>query len=152
MAFSHLKEKEKKRRKDNFPLRATVENKNYKTWNWKSLSHVWLFATPWTLQSLEFSRLEYWSGWPFPSPGDVPFSRESSQARDRTQVSHTASDSLPAESWGKLKNTGVAYPFSSISSRPRNWTRVSWIAGGFFTNWATREVPLVPSQTEDLQM
>ena len=31
MALSHLKEKEKKRRKDNFPLRATVENKNYKT-------------------------------------------------------------------------------------------------------------------------
>jgi len=31
MAFSHLKEKKEKRRKDNFPLRATVENKNYKT-------------------------------------------------------------------------------------------------------------------------
>ena len=33
----------------------------------------------------------------------------------------------------------VAYPFSSRSSRPRNWTRVSYIAGGFFTNWAIRE-------------
>ena len=33
----------------------------------------------------------------------------------------------------------VAYPFSSGSSRPRNWTRVSCIAGRFFTNWATRE-------------
>ena len=33
----------------------------------------------------------------------------------------------------------VAYPFSSGSSRPRNWTRVSCIAGGFFTNWAIRE-------------
>ena len=30
----------------------------------------------------------------------------------------------------------VAYPFSSGSSWPRNWTRVSCIAGGFFTNWA----------------
>ena len=29
---------------------------------WKSLSHVWLFATPWTIQSREFSRPEYWSG------------------------------------------------------------------------------------------
>ena len=28
----------------------------------------------------------------------------------------------------------VAYPFSSRSSRPRNGTRVSCIAGGFFTN------------------
>ena len=30
----------------------------------------------------------------------------------------------------------VAYPFSSGSSQPRNWTGVSCIAGGFFTNWA----------------
>ena len=33
----------------------------------------------------------------------------------------------------------VAYPFSSGSSWPRNWTRVSCIAGGFFTNWAITE-------------
>ena len=43
----------------------------------KSLSRVRLFATPWTvvyqaLQSMEFSRQEYWSGLPFPSPGDLP--------------------------------------------------------------------------------
>ena len=29
---------------------------------WKSLSHVQLFATPWTIQFTEFSRPEYWSG------------------------------------------------------------------------------------------
>jgi len=28
----------------------------------ESLSHVWLFVTPWTIQSMEFSRLEYWGG------------------------------------------------------------------------------------------
>ena len=33
----------------------------------------------------------------------------------------------------------VAYPFSKGSSRPRNWTGVSCIAGGFFTSWAIRE-------------
>ena len=33
-----------------------------------------------------------------------------------------------------------AYPFSTGSSQPRNQTWVSGIAGGFFTNWATREV------------
>ena len=33
-----------------------------KQWKRKSLSHVWLFATPWALQSMEFSRPEYWSG------------------------------------------------------------------------------------------
>ena len=42
----------------------------------KSLSRVRLFATPWTVahqtpQSMEFSRQEYWSGLPFPSPGDL---------------------------------------------------------------------------------
>ena len=33
----------------------------------------------------------------------------------------------------------VAYPFSRGSPRPRNPTRVSCIAGGFFTSWAIRE-------------
>ena len=33
----------------------------------------------------------------------------------------------------------VAYPFSNRSSQPRNQTRVSCIAGRFFTSWATRE-------------
>ena len=33
----------------------------------------------------------------------------------------------------------VTYPFSSISSQPRNQTGVSCIAGVFFTNWAMRE-------------
>ena len=36
----------------------------------------------------------------------------------------------------------VAYPFSSGSSWPKNRTGVSCIAGGFFTNWATREAPI----------
>ena len=35
----------------------------------------------------------------------------------------------------------VAYPFFRRSSRPRNQTRVSCIAGGFFTNQAVREAP-----------
>ena len=32
-----------------------------------------------------------------------------------------------------------AFPFSRVSSQPRDWTQVSHIAGGFFTSWATRE-------------
>ena len=39
---------------------------------WKSLSRVQFFGTPWTRESMEFSRLEYWSGQPFPSPEDLP--------------------------------------------------------------------------------
>ena len=43
----------------------------------KSLSRVQLFATLWTVvhqapQFMGFSRQEYWSGLPFPSPGDLP--------------------------------------------------------------------------------
>ena len=43
----------------------------------KSLSRARLFATPWTVAhqarlSMGFSRQEYWSGLPFPSPGDLP--------------------------------------------------------------------------------
>ena len=54
---------------------------NHHIWKWKvkvkSLSCVRLFATPWTVAhqpppSMEISRQEYWSGLPFPSPGDVP--------------------------------------------------------------------------------
>ena len=39
-------------------------------WKWKSLSHVRLFAIPWTIQSMEFSRPEDCSG--SHSPGDCP--------------------------------------------------------------------------------
>ena len=42
---------------------------------WKSLNPVWLSVTPWTIQSMEFSRPEYWS-WVA-----VPFSRGSSQTQ-----------------------------------------------------------------------
>ena len=40
------------------------------------LSHVRLFVTPWTVAcqaplSLGFSRQKYWSGFPFPTPGDL---------------------------------------------------------------------------------
>ena len=43
----------------------------------KSLSLVRLFVTPWTVayqapSSMGFSRQEYWSGLPFPFPGDLP--------------------------------------------------------------------------------
>ena len=41
------------------------------------LSRVQLFVTPWTVahqasQSMGFSKQEYWSGLPFPSPKDLP--------------------------------------------------------------------------------
>ena len=46
-------------------------------WKWSRSVVSNSFATPWTVayqapQSMEFSRQEYWSGLPFPSPGDLP--------------------------------------------------------------------------------
>ena len=52
------------------------------------------------------------------------------------QLSHKGSPRI--QDW-------VAYPFSKESSWPRNQTRVSCIAEGFFTNWAVREAhPFIP--------
>ena len=48
-----------------------------KVWSVKSLSRVRFFVNPWTAicqaaLSIKFSRQEYWSGYPFPSPRDLP--------------------------------------------------------------------------------
>ena len=50
---------------------------------------------------MEFSRPEYWSGYPFPSPGDLPNSR----IKPRSPTLQV--DSLPAEPQEKPKNTRV---------------------------------------------
>ena len=71
----------------------------YKKWKWKSLSHVRLFVTPWTIQPMEFSRPEYWNGHPFPSPGDLP----NPGIKPRSPA--LQADSLPAEPPQKPKNT-----------------------------------------------
>ena len=83
---------------------------------------------------MEFSRPEYWSRLPFPSPGGLP----NPGIEPRSAALHA--DSLPAEPPGKPKNTAVGgRPFSRGSSRPRNQIGVFCIAGTFFTGWATRE-------------
>ena len=78
-----------------YQCRATVTNTSCShQWKWKLLSHVWLCdPLNYTVRGVLQSRILEWV--------IVPFSRESSQPRDRTHV--------------------------------------SWITGGFFTPWATRE-------------
>ena len=68
----------------------------------KSLSRVGLFATPWTVtyqapRSMGFSRQEYWSGLPFPSPGDLP----NPGIEPGSPALQT--DALPSEPLGKLE-------------------------------------------------
>ena len=72
-------------------------------WVLSCFSHLWLFATLWTAAhqaplSMGFSRQEYWSGLPYPPPGDLP------------------------------------------DPRIEPTSPVSYIAGGFFTYWATWKV------------
>ena len=55
----------------------------------------------WTVQSMEFSRPEYWSGWPFLSPGDLP------NPGMETSSPTLQADSLSTGPQGKPKNTGV---------------------------------------------
>ena len=75
----------------------------------KSLSCVQLFVTPWTVAyqaplSMEFPRQEYWSGLPFPSPGDLP--DPGIEPRSPT----LQADALPSELPGKpcfMKLNGI---------------------------------------------
>ena len=74
--------------------------------------------------SMEFSRPEYWSGQPFPSPVDLP----NPGIKPRPPALQV--DSLPAEPPGKPKNTGVGgLSLLQQISRPRNRTGVSCTTG-----------------------
>jgi len=132
----------------------------------KWLRRARLFVTPWTvayqaLPSMGFSRQDYWSGLPFPSPGDLlnpgiepgspalqadalPYEPPGKPEVKVAQSCLTLCDSMDYTVQGILQARilqWVAYSFFSGSSQPRDRTGVSWIAGRFFTNWATREAP-----------
>ena len=80
----------------------------------QSLSRALLFATPWTVAcqaplSMGFSRQEYWSGLPFPSPGDLP----DPGIEHGSPTLHE--DSFPSQPPGKPKRD---YSFSQIKAGP----------------------------------
>ena len=78
------------------------------------------------------------SGLPCPSPGDLLNPGiELRSLHCRQILYHLSHQGSPRTlEW-------VAYPFSRGSFWPRNLTRVSCIAGGFFTSWATREAQYI---------
>ena len=85
------------------------------------LSHVQLFATPWTVAhqaplSMEFSRQEYWSRLPSPTPGDVP------------HLGIELMSALPFPTPGDLPDPGIK-PGSPA------------LAGRFFTSEPSRKLP-----------
>ena len=87
----------------------------------KSLSRVRLFATLWSVAyqappSMGFSRQEYWSGLPFPPPGDLP--NPGIEARSH----ELQADSLPSEPPGKSLSHSVNS--GQFESRENHSTRV----------------------------
>ena len=111
---------------------------------WKLLCLVWLFATPRTIHTSRWNSpgkntgvgsLSLLQGI-FPTQGSNPGLRYYRWIL--YQLSHQGSPRMLE--W-------VAFPFSSVSSRPRDQTGVSCLAGGFFTSWATREAIKAPNMS-----
>ena len=123
------------------PVCLSISGSNccYLTWKWKLLSCVQLFATPWTVacqflcawnltgQNIGMCSCSLLQGI-FPTQGSNP-----DLPHCRKVFYHPNQQRSPRIlKW-------VAYPFSSRSSWPRDWTWVACLAGGFFTSWVTRE-------------
>ena len=82
----------------------------------KSLSCVQLFSTLWTVAyqappSMGFSRQEYWSELPFPSPGDLP------NPEMWTRVSRTAGRLSTIWATGEAHSTSIASPVHPLLQR-----------------------------------
>ena len=135
-------------------------------------SHVQLLATPWTVAyqaslSMGFSRQEYWSGLPFPPPGDLPnprikpaslssptlagrfFTTSTTWESENRSVMSYSVTSMGCTVHGILKARileGVAFSFSRGSSQAWDRTQVSRIIGRFFN---PAEPPGKPSTTHE---
>jgi len=115
----------------------------------KSLSHVWLFVTPWTvayqaLLFMVFSRQEYWNVLPFQK--ERLFKEIVAGGGDgliaklcRTSATPWTVACQALLSMGFFRQEWVAIPISRVFSQPRSRIKVFCIARRFFTNWATRE-------------
>ena len=84
------------------------------------LSRVWLFVTPWTVArqgplSMGFSRQEYWSGLPFPPPGDLPEPRIKPISR-----------ASPTVAGGVFSTSGTKVTCSKLD--PRSFSKTCFIS------------------------
>ena len=88
---------------------------------------VFVAVTPWTVPhqtplSMEFSRQEYWSGLPFPSPGDLPNPGIESGSPE------LQADSLPSEPQGKTYKWWYSAKFIDTD---RSQSFIEWQANSF---------------------
>ena len=104
-------------------------------WKWnvkvKSLSRVWLLATPWTAAyqappSMGFSRQEYWSGVPLPSPRDTYRWKQRKlvfwwSPWDHIQGLREEGQRVPLLSKKWISSEGSAQPFSLKKQKIGSW-------------------------------
>ena len=93
------------------------------------VSHVLLFAAPWTVAHcaplpVEFSRQEYWSGFPFPTPGCL---LDAEIEPDLLRLLHWQADSFPPVPPGKPRHTYIYVKITCVNTQVnthRNTERV----------------------------
>ena len=118
--------------------RVTDVGNHLRVIEWKYLSHVQLFGTPWTIQFMGFSRPETGVGSHlllqgiFPTQGSVPGLQHCRWIL--YQMSHKGNPRILEL---------AAHPCSRGYFQHRNQNGVSCFAGGFFTNWGIREAHLL---------
>ena len=142
----------------------------------KSLSRVQLFVTPWTVAhqvrlSIGFPRQEYWSGLPFPSPGDFPdpgiepglyrlshqgiprilewvaisSSRESSWSRDQTQGCCVSCIARWALDHSRHLYPAVQFSRSGVSDSATPWTAAQQASLSITNSWTWLKLTSIKS-------
>ena len=118
----------------------------------KSPSCVRLLGTPWTIQSMEFSRPEHRSGQPFPSPGDLPNPgiepRSPALQAILYQLSHKGSPH--SKHWIQRYSEGHAWGSNQLILCPR--TQQDCLRGGTLPTAGSRRSPRVSKRCKRLPL
>ena len=99
-------------------------------------------SSPWCFYPITLSLVDLLGLWASKTCNSRPRSRTQLSKTQATQSRQTLCDPMDYTVCGILQARileWVAFPFSKRSSQPRDWTQVSCITGGFFTNWAMRK-------------
>ena len=113
-----------------------------------SLSQVQLFVTPWSVAHqapllMEFSRQEYWSGFPFPTPGIFPTQASNpcllQRETDSLPLHHLGKPRRPLKTndsaqkpSGKEKEFFLIQPFILFGASLADWMRSTHTGEGKF--------------------
>ena len=105
-------------------------------WKWK-WSRVWLFDTLWTVAyhappSMRFSRQEYWSGLPFPSPGNLP--DQGIEPGSPTLEADILTSEPPGKLTGLQRESLITPVVFTTSFIPVTFTK-NLITSGYFPCW-----------------